>query len=223
MKRLLADIEARRVDVVVVYKIDRLSRSLMDFAKLVDVFDRNNVTFVSVTQSFNTTTSMGKLTLNILLSFAQFEREVIGERIRDKEGRMTSPVSWARDGRALTVRVPLAIRKRGGRKLVITPDGRAWSRPSARVDSTLIKALVRAHRWKRLLETGEHATVTELARSEKINMSYLSRMLRLTLLAPDIVEAVLDGRQSATLQLERIWRGVLGGGEGAAGRFLGGR
>jgi site-specific DNA recombinase len=84
LQRLIADIEAARIDIVVVYKIDRLSRSLMDFAKLVEVFDRNNVTFVSVTQSFNTTTSMGRLTLNILLSFAQFEREVIGERIRDK-------------------------------------------------------------------------------------------------------------------------------------------
>ena len=84
LKQLLADIEAGLIDVIVVYKIDRLSRSLMDFAKLVEVFDRNNVTFVSVTQSFNTTTSMGRLTLNILLSFAQFEREVIGERIRDK-------------------------------------------------------------------------------------------------------------------------------------------
>ena len=84
LQRLIANIEANRIDVVVVYKIDRLSRSLMDFAKLVEVFDRNGVTFVSVTQSFNTTTSMGRLTLNILLSFAQFEREVIGERIRDK-------------------------------------------------------------------------------------------------------------------------------------------
>src|ERR1700722_20105834 len=84
LKRLLADIEAGRVDVVVVYKIDRLSRSLMDFSRLVEVFDRQSVTFVSVTQSFNTTTSMGRLTLNVLLSFAQFEREVIGERIRDK-------------------------------------------------------------------------------------------------------------------------------------------
>lgn len=84
LKRLLADIEDGLIDVVVVYKIDRLSRSLMDFSKLVEVFDRNAVTFVSVTQSFNTTTSMGRLTLNILLSFAQFEREVIGERIRDK-------------------------------------------------------------------------------------------------------------------------------------------
>ena len=84
LKRLLAEIEDGRVDVVVVYKIDRLSRSLMDFARLVEIFDRSGVTFVSVTQSFNTTTSMGRLTLNILLSFAQFEREVIGERIRDK-------------------------------------------------------------------------------------------------------------------------------------------
>jgi len=84
LKMLLADIEEGLIDVVVVYKIDRLSRSLMDFSKLVEVFDRNNVTFVSVTQSFNTTTSMGRLTLNILLSFAQFEREVTGERIRDK-------------------------------------------------------------------------------------------------------------------------------------------
>ena len=84
LKRLIADIEEGLIDCVVVYKIDRLSRALMDFSKLVDVFDANQVTFVSVTQSFNTTTSMGRLTLNILLSFAQFEREVIGERIRDK-------------------------------------------------------------------------------------------------------------------------------------------
>jgi site-specific DNA recombinase len=94
LKRLLADIEDRRVDVVVVYKIDRLSRSLMDFAKLVEVFDRRAVTFVSVTQSFNTTTSMGRLTLNILLSFAQFEREVIGERIRDKFAASRARGMW---------------------------------------------------------------------------------------------------------------------------------
>jgi site-specific DNA recombinase len=94
LKRLLADIEAGKVDVVVVYKIDRLSRSLMDFAKLVEVFDRHTVTFVSVTQSFNTTTSMGRLTLNILLSFAQFEREVIGERIRDKFAASRARGMW---------------------------------------------------------------------------------------------------------------------------------
>ena len=94
LKRLLADIEAQRVDVVVVYKIDRLSRALMDFSKLVEIFDRNSVTFVSVTQSFNTTTSMGRLTLNILLSFAQFEREVIGERIRDKFAASRKKGMW---------------------------------------------------------------------------------------------------------------------------------
>jgi DNA invertase Pin-like site-specific DNA recombinase len=84
LQRLLRDVEAGLVDVVVVYKIDRLSRSLTDFSRLVELFEGHHVTFVSVTQSFNTTTSMGRLTLNILLSFAQFEREVIGERIRDK-------------------------------------------------------------------------------------------------------------------------------------------
>ncbi len=94
LKRLLADVEHDRVDVVVVYKIDRLSRALMDFAKLVEVFDAHKVTFVSVTQSFNTTTSMGRLTLNILLSFAQFEREVIGERIRDKFAASRKKGMW---------------------------------------------------------------------------------------------------------------------------------
>ncbi len=94
LKRLLADVEDGLVDVVVVYKIDRLSRSLMDFSKLVEVFDRNGVTFVSVTQSFNTTTSMGRLTLNILLSFAQFEREVTAERIRDKVAASRRKGMW---------------------------------------------------------------------------------------------------------------------------------
>ena len=84
LKKLMQDIQNHEIDVIVVYKIDRLTRSLMDFAKLVEVFDKNKVTFVSVTQSFNTTNSMGRLTLNVLLSFAQFEREVTSERIRDK-------------------------------------------------------------------------------------------------------------------------------------------
>ncbi len=112
LRRLLADIEAQRIDVVVVYKIDRLSRALMDFAKLVEVFDRNNVTFVSVTQSFNTTTSMGRLTLNILLSFAQFEREVIGERIRDKFAASRKRGLW------MGGHVPLGYEVRD-RKLVV--------------------------------------------------------------------------------------------------------
>jgi site-specific DNA recombinase len=84
LQRLLADIQQKLVDVVVVYKVDRLTRSLTDFAKMVEAFDQHGVSFVAVTQQFNTTTSMGRLTLNVLLSFAQFEREVTGERIRDK-------------------------------------------------------------------------------------------------------------------------------------------
>lgn len=109
---MLEDIEKHLVDVVVVYKIDRLSRALMDFAKLVEVFDRNGVTFASVTQSFDTTTSMGRLTLNILLSFAQFEREVIGERIRDKVAASRKRGMW------MGGVVPLGYRVRD-RKLVI--------------------------------------------------------------------------------------------------------
>ena len=94
LRNLLEDIRDGLVDVIVVYKIDRLSRSLMDFAKLVEVFDEHKVTFVSVTQAFNTTTSMGRLTLNVLLSFAQFEREVTGERIRDKIAASRAKGMW---------------------------------------------------------------------------------------------------------------------------------
>ncbi len=94
LKSLLADIEARRVDIVVVYKVDRLTRSLADFAKIVEVFDRAGASFVSVTQAFNTTTSMGRLTLNMLLSFAQFEREITGERIRDKIAASKKKGMW---------------------------------------------------------------------------------------------------------------------------------
>ena len=94
LQRLLADIEAGQVDVIVVYKVDRLTRALSDFAKLVEIFDRRGVSFVSITQQFNTTTSMGRLTLNVLLSFAQFEREVIGERVRDKIAASKKKGMW---------------------------------------------------------------------------------------------------------------------------------
>src|SRR5512144_2694541 len=94
LQRLLRDVESGVIDVIVVYKVDRLSRSLTDFARIVEIFERHSVSFVSVTQSFNTTTSMGRLTLNILLSFAQFEREVIGERIRDKFAASRKKGMW---------------------------------------------------------------------------------------------------------------------------------
>lgn len=91
---LLSDIEENKIDIVVVYKVDRLTRSLMDFSKIIDIFDRHETSFVSITQQFNTTTSMGRLTLNILLSFAQFEREVTGERIRDKIAASKKKGMW---------------------------------------------------------------------------------------------------------------------------------
>ena len=112
LQRLLADIEAGRIDIVVVYKVDRLTRSLLDFSKLVETFDKAEVSFVSVTQSFNTTTSMGRLTLNMLLSFAQFEREVTAERIRDKIAASKAkgmwmggvpPIGYRPDGRSLAI------------------------------------------------------------------------------------------------------------------------
>jgi site-specific DNA recombinase len=94
LKKLLADIDAGKVDVVVVYKIDRLTRSLADFAKLVEAFDGGSISFVAVTQQFNTTTSMGRLTLNVLLSFAQFERELSSERVRDKIAASRRKGKW---------------------------------------------------------------------------------------------------------------------------------
>lgn len=116
LKRLLADIEDGLVDVIVCYKIDRLSRSLMDFAKLVEVFEPKGVTFVSVTQSFSTTSSMGRLTLNMLLSFAQFEREVIGERIRDKVAASRRKGMWMGGS------VPLGYRVENRKLLIFEPE-----------------------------------------------------------------------------------------------------
>lgn len=114
-KELLKDIENDKIDIVVVYKVDRLTRSLMDFSKIIDVFDRHETSFVSITQQFNTTTSMGRLTLNILLSFAQFEREVTGERIRDKIAASKKKGMW------MGGKVPLGYLKED-KKLVVHND-----------------------------------------------------------------------------------------------------
>ncbi len=116
LQRLLDDVRAKKLDVIVVYKVDRLTRSLADFAKLVELFDSHQVSFISVTQSFNTTSSMGRLTLNVLLSFAQFEREVTGERIRDKFTAARKKGMW------MGGNVPLGYRL-GDRKLLVEPKG----------------------------------------------------------------------------------------------------
>jgi hypothetical protein len=117
---------------------------------------------------------------------------------------MTTSACLSKDGRTLTVRVPLALRQRGGRKLVVAPAGATWAPARPRIDNTLIKALARAFRWRKLLETGVHASIAEIAAAEEINPTYVGRLLRLTLLAPDIVEALLDGRQPADMQLSDL-------------------
>ena len=120
LQRLLADIAAGKIDVVVVYKIDRLTRALMDFARMVELFDRHDVSFVSVTQAFNTTSSMGRLTLNVLLSFAQFEREVTGERIRDKIAASKAKGMWMGGNLPLGYDLPEA-----GRRALVLNKGEA--------------------------------------------------------------------------------------------------
>ncbi len=277
LQRLLRDIEAGRIDIVVCYKIDRLNRSLMDFSRLIEVFDANSVTFVSVTQSFNTTTSMGRLTLNILLSFAQFDREVIGERVRDKIAASRArgiwmggpvPLGYRVEYRKLLVDEPTAatvhrvfegfVETKSATRLIpilqaeghVTKTGRAfdkgssarllanpvyvgealhkgqsfpgehdaivtrdlWNRvqavmqegPRSRGDPALVKALARAFRWRRMLETGAASLVSDIARQEKLNTSYVSRVLRLTLSTPGHIEAIPDGRQRPEMTLRRV-------------------
>ena len=110
------------------------------------------------------------------------------------------------DGETITVHIPMTFRKRGGRKLVVTPDGSEWA-PRPRVDNAMVKALARAFRWRKMLDEGAHATLEDLARSKGIAKTYVSQILRLTLLAPDIVEAILDGQQPADLQLDDLLEG----------------
>lgn len=112
------------------------------------------------------------------------------------------------DGRTITVRIPISIRKRGGRKLILAPDGTSetWTSPCRRIDSAMVKAIARAFRWREMLENGTYATIAEIAVAEKINDSYVGRVLRLTLLAPDIVEAILNGQQPAGLQLPALMK-----------------
>jgi hypothetical protein len=112
--------------------------------------------------------------------------------------------SISRDGHTATVSIPVTFRERGGRKQILSPPGATpWS-PSPRVETALVKAIVRAHRWRQMLETGEYVSSAELAKAEKVNASYLSRILRLTLIAPNVVEAILIGSQPTTLQLDDL-------------------
>jgi site-specific DNA recombinase len=144
LQRLLDDIRARKIDVIVVYKVDRLTRSLADFAKLVELFDAHGVSFVSVTQQFNTTTSMGRLTLNVLLSFAQFEREVTSERIRDKIAASKRKGLWVGGN------LPLGYEMKDG-KIAIVEEEAELSDQSSAGTSNLVAST-------NCYETSENAT-----------------------------------------------------------------
>jgi hypothetical protein len=120
---------------------------------------------------------------------------------------MSEP-NFTADGRTVTVRIPISIRRRGGRRLVLSPDGTNVTTAAVcrRIDNSMVKAIARAFRWREMLENGTHATIAEIAAAEKINESYVGRVLRLTLLGPDIVEAILGGRQPADVTLAVLMR-----------------
>ena len=121
-----------------------------------------------------------------------------------KVGQFGRPM-LSKDGRAITVHIPITLRHQGGRKQVVTPAGATpWIPIQPRVDNTMVKAIVRAYRWRDMLESGDYATVRDLAKAEAINESYLGRVLRLTLLSPKIIEAILEGKQPATLELDDL-------------------
>ena len=194
LQQLLTDIEDGLVDVVVVYKIDRLSRSLMDFSKLVEVFDRNGVTFVSVTQSFNTTTSMGRLTLNILLSFAQFEREVTAERIRDKFKASRMKGMW------MGGYVPLGYNVRD-RKLIVNDD-----------EAALVQNM-----FERFVEVGSATILARQLRAEGvrnkqgtlIDKGFLYRLLNNRVYLGDVVHKgdTYPGEHQAIIE-PRLWEKI---------------
>jgi hypothetical protein len=110
------------------------------------------------------------------------------------------------DERTITVRIPIAIRRRGGKKLVLAPDGKSVPTFSRQPDNSMVKALARAFRWQQLLETGTYATIVEIAEAEKINEAYVGRILRLTLLAPDTIELIVSGRNPSNLDLASLMR-----------------
>ena len=173
-QRLLTDIRAGRIDIVVVYKVDRLTRSLADFARLVELFDTEAVSFVSVTQQFNTTSSMGRLTLNVLLSFAQFEREVTGERIRDKIAASKKKGMW------MGGNVPLGY-DANERTLVINP-----------AEAETVRRIFALYRAARLRAPGQGGGRPSRASHEMPHDNEWHRARRQTLLARSSLHTALE-------------------------------
>jgi hypothetical protein len=120
---------------------------------------------------------------------------------------MSRTIALSKDGKTATISIPLAFKVHSSRKRIIIPDGApAWSEPAARTQNAMVKALARAWRWRKMVESGKYNTLAELAAEDRVNCSYLCRLIRLTLLSPNIVEAVLDGRQCQSLELQDLLR-----------------
>ena len=128
-----------------------------------------------------------------------------------KTKRKIAGANWELDGTTIVVDIPMQWKRRGGRKVIIAPDGNdAWAPAKPRPNETLIRALARAHRWKRMLEDGTYRSAREIGEAEKLDPSFVNRLLRLTLLAPDLQEAILDGRQPKGMQLAELTRETSG-------------
>jgi hypothetical protein len=129
-----------------------------------------------------------------------------------KANRKISDLNWELDDNIIVVTIPMQWKRRGGRKVIVAPDGGdAWAPSQPRPDEALIRAIVRAHRWKRLIENGAYRSAVEIAEAEGVTRSFVNRLLRLTLLAPDIQEAIIDGCQPKGMQLEELTRTVPSG------------
>ena len=171
LSQLMDDIQYGLIDCVVVYKVDRLSRSLLDFAKLVALFDEHNVSFVSVTQQFSTTTSMG--------------------RLADKyPGRTVK-----RDGDEIVVTIPVNFHRRNGRQFVKAKRSEADKVDRNEINETLVSEITKAFAWQEELESGEYDSIERLAKAKNVGRTYAGRVLRLTSLAPKLVEDIINGNE----------------------------
>jgi len=218
LQRLLQDIRAGKIDIVIVYKVDRLSRSLADFAQLMQLFDKHEVSFVSVTQQFNTSTSMGRLTLNVLLSFAQFEREVTGERIRDKIADWVpevpqSPLPLASqeppqiqiEGGTVVITANVSFaRRRGEVRLVDAQTGALLEVQQSSPNPVLIQALVQAEYWRSQLQKDPSKCLGEVVEPHGVSANYARRLINAAYLAPEIKRAIFQGTQPVELQVQDL-------------------